>query len=78
MSFSALSIDDHIVWMLTYLQVLHRIAMLVSSSGEIPQFSHFAQFRTFAIGITTNVEAHLSAIRAALPPETLQKEAPWI
>jgi hypothetical protein len=78
MSFSALSIDDHIVWMLTYLQVLNQIASLVSSSDQIPQFSHFAQFRTFAIGISTNVEAHLSAIRTALPPEILQKEAPWI
>ncbi len=77
MSRSALSVEEHFLWLLCYVQILDRIAMLVASSRDAPQFGQFAEFRAFAISIGTNVEAHALAIRAALSPEALRKEAPW-
>jgi hypothetical protein len=38
----------------------------------------FAEFRAFAISIGINVEAHALAVRAALAPDALRKEAPWV
>jgi hypothetical protein len=52
--------------------------MLVASSREVPQFGQFAEFRTFAISIGSNIESHALAIRAALSPDALRKEAPWV
>lgn len=78
MSRSALSIEEHFLWMLVYLQVLSRIAMLVASSRDVPQFGQFAEFRAFAIGIGTNIEAHALAVRAALSADALRKDAPWV
>ncbi len=77
MSHSALSIDDHFVWMLSYIEILNRIATLVASSREVPQFAQAAEFRAFAISISTNVRAHITAVRAALSPDILREEAPW-
>ena len=77
MSRSALSVEEHFLWLLCYIQVLDRIAILVASSGDVPQFGQFAEFRAFAISMGSNIEAHALAIHAALSPEALRKEAPW-
>jgi hypothetical protein len=77
MSRSALSVEEHFLWLLCYVQILHRIAMLVASSRDVPQFEQFAEFRAFAISIGTNIEAHALAIRAALSTDALRTEAPW-
>ncbi len=78
MSLSALSIEDHFLWMLCYIQTLNRIAMLVATSRDVPQFGQFAELRAFAISIGVNVEAHTLAVRAALAPDALRTEAPWV
>jgi hypothetical protein len=77
MSRSALSVEKHFLWLLCYVEIQHRIAMLVANSRDVPQFGQFAEFRAFAISIGTNIEAHALAIRGALPPDALRKEAPW-
>jgi hypothetical protein len=77
MSHSALSIDEHLVWMLCYLEVLDRVATLVAATRDVPQFGQFAEFRGFAINIGSSIRAHAFAIRAALASDALHKEAPW-
>lgn len=77
MSRSALSVDEHFEWMLGYIETLQRVAHLVASSGDVPQFGHFAEFRAYAVNIGANVRAHAVAARAALTPDVLQRDAPW-
>jgi hypothetical protein len=77
MSRSALSVDEHFTWMLGYIETLQRVAHLVASSGDVPQFGHFAEFRAYAVNIGVNVRAHAEAARAALTPDVLQRDAPW-
>jgi hypothetical protein len=78
MSRSALSVEEHILWMLCYVQVLNQIALLVASSRDVPQFGHFAEFRAFAVRAGIHIDAHALAIRAALPADVLRKDAPWM
>jgi hypothetical protein len=77
MSSSALSVEEHFLW-LCYVHVQDQIAMLVANSRDVPQFGQFAEFRAFAISIGTNIEAHALAIRAALSADALRKDAPWV
>ena len=78
MSQSALSIEQHFRWMLCYIEILDRIATLVATSREMPQFAQFPEFRAFATSIGMHVQAHALAVRAALAPDALRKEAPWV
>jgi len=75
---SALSVEEHFAWMLCYLELLHRVAILVATSGDVPQFSKFADFRAYTINIADHVRAHALAARAVVPPDVLLQEAPWV
>jgi hypothetical protein len=76
MSEPNLSIDAHFAWMLCYLQTLQIVARLVAS-GEIPRFGQFSEFRGLVVNLTADVQGHALAIRGALPPDVLMRQAPW-
>ncbi len=77
MSFSALSIDDHLTWLLCYLATTDKIAELVLTSNDVPQFGKIPDFCTYTVRVNANVRAHALAIRSALPQRMLKQEAPW-
>jgi hypothetical protein len=77
MSRSALSVDEHFIWMLCYVETLQKISHLVASSPDVPQFGHVAEFCARVVNIALDMGAHASAARAAIPPEVLLREAPW-
>jgi hypothetical protein len=74
MSSFALSIDARILWMLCYLEVTQHIASL----PEFAQFSGQSAFRAVTANLTANTHAHARAIRAALSPDILRRQAPWV
>jgi hypothetical protein len=65
MSRSALSVDEHFIWMLCYVETLQRISHLVASSRDVPQFGHCTEFRSQVVNIALDIGAHASAARAA-------------
>jgi hypothetical protein len=78
MSSSALSIDSHFRWMLCYLATIDKIAELVTTSNDVPQFGKLPEFCAYTIRVGGHVRAHALAIREALPPRVLGTEAPWV
>jgi hypothetical protein len=77
MSRSALSVDEHFIWMLCYVETLQRISDLVVSSRDVAPFGHFAEFRAHVVNIALDIGAHAVAARAAIPPEIRVRHAPW-
>jgi hypothetical protein len=78
MSSSALSIDNHLQWLLCYLATIDKIAELVTTSNDVPQFGKLAEFCTYTTRVGAHVRAHALAIQRALPPHVLRTEAPWL
>jgi hypothetical protein len=77
MSRSALSVDEHFVWMLCYVETLQKIPPPVALSRAVSQFDEVVEFCVRVVNIARDMGAHASAARAAIPSEILLREAPW-